>query len=333
MKNTTHKGFSTASTLVTIVVVIILAGGLFLIFRPKSAEMPVENPSTNTATSTPSTSTTTSSTPPPSQDVNLKTYANPTLGLSFNYPKDFFLKTEVFSPTTGQWQASFKADRGEIVVHVGKGVNTSADQKLETTSTTISGKTAEKYNTRRDSCDATVARTNLDAEYGISFTFIGCGSQLGSLYKDTADIQATLASVQFLNANTQLHVQPKLGFAFRYPTTWPKPTQATASGSTKITFGNELEVRSGATYSSSLKRNLSYSEVTTGAMTASSTTSQKITVSGKESLLLTTTPTTGPKIRTVYIPNKSTTDTIIITQKGVDSEGLDLVVSSFTFVK
>jgi hypothetical protein len=255
------------------------------------------------------------------------------LGFSFNYPKDFFLKSEGFSAATGQWRASFQGDRGEIIVTVGKGVNTASDTKLESTTVKISGKDAEKYNTRRDVCDATVARTGLDGEYGISFTFQACGSQFGSIYKDTADINATLASVQLLNANTQLYVSTKLGFAFRYPSIWVKPTEKVASGVTTLTFGNELEIKSGPVYSSSLKRNLSYNEVSTGAITAASTTSQKISLADKEGILLTTTPTSGPRIRTVYAPNKSTTDILIISQKGVDAAGLDLVLSSFIFIK
>jgi hypothetical protein len=332
---TTHKGFSTATGIIIAVIVIILIAIAVFAFKPASTVAPVNTNGNETATTTPNATTTESvnvtvnpSTP------ELKIYANATLGFSFTYPRDFFLKTEGFSKTNGTWNASFISDRGEIIVHVAKGPINTTETKLQTVTTKIGTKEATQYNTRgNDGCDTAVANSSLDTEYGLQFRFKSCGDKLGAIYADKEDSAAVLASVKFTNVNTNLLVLTKQGFAFRYPSTWGKPTQTTTGALTKFMFGQDLEMQVGPQYSTNLKRNLAYNEVVTGALTIPGTVKQDITVDGKPGALLTTTPTSGAKQRTVYISNKSTTDLIILSQKGVDAEGLNLVINSFNFIK
>jgi hypothetical protein len=337
MKNThisRKNGLTTGATITIVVAIIIVIGALIYAFNPRQAETPIDPNLNQNSTSTDpigSNGTSTSQATTTPENPNLKMYANPSLGFSFTYPKDFSVKLDAFSQTNGVWTATLQGARGDILVRVQKAPIVSNDIKLESTTGKIGTKQASIYNTRRDVCDATVAQTGLDGEYALQFVFQKCGSEGGSIFKDKDDIQATLASVKFSNANSQLYVNEKLGFAFRYPTTFAKPTSSTASNVTTLKFGNDLELVSGPQYNSALKRNLTYKEVVTGALTTPNTTVQEISMGGKTASLLTTTPASGAKTRTVYVSNKNTTDLIIIKQTGVDAEGLDLIVASFGF--
>jgi hypothetical protein len=332
MKNTTQKGFSTALAIIIAIVIIVLLGLIYLLFRPKPTVAPVvENP--QATTTSPTASSTTPTPTAATSTTNVKMYSNATLGFSVSLPWDFLPKKQPVWTSTGDWSALFGSDRGTITITIVKGAVHTTDLRLQTTSATIGSKTGTIYNTRRDACDATIAYTDLDSDYSLQFTFESCGQQLGSLYTSKDDIVATLASVQFLNQNTRLYVSPKLGFAFRYPTTWSRPTVTTTSVHTTLTFGQDAEITSGGQYSSTLKRNLTIDEVVTGALTSPGTTDQKITLGDHPAHLLVTTPPSGPQQRTVYAQNKNQTDIIIMKQSGVDSDGLNLILSSFSFIK
>lgn len=142
-----------------------------------------------------------------------------------------------------------------------------------------------------------------------------------------------MASVSFSNENSRLIVETKRNFAFRYPLEWSKAVFTTTNSLTKITFGSDAEIQAGAQYSPTLKRNLTFTEVVTGALTTPNTIRQEMTIAGKNAVMLTTTPTTGNKKRTVYMANTSPTDLIIITHTGVDADGLNLILNSFTLLQ
>lgn len=319
--------------IVSLIILIIIVLVVYFVTRPGPVNQTQNPPETATTTSeVASTSPTTTVTPDP-VNANLKVYGNSTLGISFSYPRDFFLINEGFSSTTGAWSALFRnSTRGEIQIYIAKTLPT-GDTKLQSKSITINAKEATIYNTRRELCDARVAQTELDSDYKLQLSFISCGDAADGIYKKTDETDALLSSFTFTNENSRLFINTKLGEAFRYPTVWSRPVVTTTSRNTTLNFGNDLTIVSGAQYSTGLKRNLTIDEVVTGALTASSTTDQQITVANKPAHLLTTTPTTGSVQRVYYITHASPTDMVIIRQKGVDAEGLDLVVSSFTFFK
>jgi hypothetical protein len=333
MKNT-KRGYSTTNTIIAGIIIILIIFAFYLALRPKPTIAPVTT--NNQATSISHTLGTT--TEPQTEVVtpdnpNIKTFADATLGFSIKYPREFLLKSQSYS-STGSWSALFSAYQGNIILTVVKGPLTTKDVRIQTETVKVGSKDATRYNTRRpNGCDATVAQTSLDTEYSLQIEFVSCGSADDAIYKNQAAIDASLASVQFTNDNTKLLVQPKQGFALRYPIQWASPVQTALTGSTKYTFGQDLELKVGADYSAALKRNLTLNEVVTGALTTPGTVSQKMMVDGKDGFLLTTTPTSGPTLRSLYVANKSTSDLVIITQKGVDAEGLNLVINSFAFIK
>jgi hypothetical protein len=337
MKNTSQKGASTGATIIVVVIILILIGVIALALVAKKTEAPaIILPQTTNSTTTVTTTTNTSATSSPAQttdETNTKTYTNTTFGFAVDYPKDFLLKNEGFSTTTGAWKAVLSSNRGEIDINVDKGSGTIQETKLQATSIKIGTKDAAMYNTRRDSCDASVAHTDLDANFMITFTFQSCGNQFSPIYKATDEIKSTLASVKFLNENSKIYLNTKLGLVFRYPITWSQPTVASTKTNTVINFGKDFTLTSGASYSTSLKRDLTYGELVANARVATSTVDTQVTVGGKEAHLIVTTPSVGPALRTVFVKNKNDTDTITLNQIGVDSQGLDLVIASFGYIK
>lgn len=325
------------SYVLSALIILILLGTIVYVANTSQPQPEVDNTKSTTTASTTATVYTSTSTPQTgsinAENPNVRNYANATLGLYFTYPKDFVIRREGFSSTTGEWSADFYGDRGDIVVNVGKNTRTS-NVRLQSTAGKIGSKDANTYNTRIDNCDVAVASTKLDSENSLEFAFISCGDAGGDpIYKNRTDIDTTIHSVQYTNEGSTLYVNPKLGFAFRYPNDWQKPSTTSTSRATQITFGNELTLVSGGQYSAALRRNLTIDEVVTGAMTTGSTSAQKMTVGGKPATLLTTTPRSGATQRAIYMQNKSATDIILIKQIGVDSTGLDLVAGSFGFIK
>lgn len=331
MKNMKKGAAALTTFIVSLIILLLLVGVIYVVTRQKGPgnQLPGKEQATSTPTQQASTTPTTTITDDPTNS-NLKIYANATLGFSFSYPRDFVVKTEGFSTTTGTWTLELESGRGTILAHVAK-TYISGETKLQNETITIGAKPATVYNTRRDTCDARVAQTELDSEYKLQLSFESCGSTPHAIYSSTDESNALLNSVKFTNENSRLYINTQLGEAYRYPITWTRPTETKSETRTVTTFGKDLTIVSGSQYSAGLKRNLTLSEVVTGALTVGSTTDQQMTVAGKPAHLLVTTPPSGAKLRTYYIENKNPNDMVIITQKGVDSEGLDLVISSFSF--
>src|SRR4051812_46035266 len=116
-----QKGYSSLTILLAGFIIIILLVLVYILSQPKPTQTPINSTNTSTSTDTTVTPTTTDATSTPAtENAKVKTFAEPTLGLSFDYPLDFFLKSSSFA-ANGSWSAYFTSDRGDITVRVAKG--------------------------------------------------------------------------------------------------------------------------------------------------------------------------------------------------------------------
>ncbi|MES2436935.1 MAG: hypothetical protein V4519_02895 [Patescibacteria group bacterium] len=322
-----------------IAIVIIVTAGFFVLASKKNTAPVAINtattsPSTNTqaATSTtPNTTATTTQQAPNDPYPGWKTYQSNHLGMTFRYPTEYLLKSEGYS-SAGMYTALFNSSNGNIVLTVDKKLQDPSKERLQSKTVTIGGKDGTLFTSRRDVCDVAVARTTLDAEYGVQIAFESCGSSQ-KLFSDTKTIDSIVKSTFFQNKNTTIFVSTPNNIAFRYYAATGKPVQKNTSTSAQFTIGKNLTINTGAVYSTTLKKNLTLSEVVTEAAKAPNVTNVPVMIDGKQGQKLTHTPTTGAKQVAVYVEGKTATDIIMIRQTGVDTADLDLAVISFKFIK
>jgi hypothetical protein len=330
----TKKDF--VKTVVIIVIIVVICAGI-VIYRSKKHSVTPRNHQTATSTApivVNETATTTGTVTIPQEPndplAGWKKYENTTIGLTFRYPKDFFLKSDQFSKM-GEWTATFTSDRGQLNIRVAKAITNTGDIKTQTLSTKIDTKDAILYMTRRDVCDVGVAQTDLDTDNKIEFSFQSCGDKLGSIIKDRPDIISMLDSVDFTTANTKLLVDTGLKMAFRYPVTLTAPIKKTTSTITGINFGDSISVSTGTYYNPQLKKNMTAQEVATQESTGAELT--PTTLDDRPAYKILRIPKTGAPERLLYAAHTSETTILAIKQTGLDSNDLDTIVHTFTFIK
>jgi hypothetical protein len=332
MINTT-KGFTKSLIIFLIFLVVVV---IILIARYKYIEAPSTTPiATSTEPIVINETATTSGVVTLPQEPNdplagWKRYENNTIGISFRYPKDFFLKSDQFAQT-GEWTATFISERGAFDIKVAKSIKNASDIKTQTITTKVGNKDAPFYIARRDVCDVAVTQTSLDIDYQIQLTFQSCGTGSQTIIKDRGDITSVLESFSLSTVNTKLYIDTQLGIAFRYPLTLKAPVKKTAATITGINFGDALSLSSGIYASAELKKNLTAQEVAIQESTNAEL--QTTTLDGRPAFKVVRIPTSGPKERSLYASHKSDTNVLKIHQIGIDSNDFDTVVSTFTFIK
>ncbi len=326
--------------LVVILIILIIIGGIFgVIYYKQNSIVPhnftpgeLSGP-TGTTTTPQTNSTTTATTTPPNNDplAAWKPYINPTLGVAFKFPKDFFFTLDKVS-ADNLWTSTFTAPRGQIDIFVGKTVPGATDTRLKSTTVKAGGKDFLSYTTRRDACDVQVFQSQLDVNSKIQVSFTSCGSKNGSIVGEPADITTLLSTLTFSNTNSTYYSDPVFGIAFRYPYTLNKPVSKKVGTLTTLDFGSKFTISTGIHLDPTAKKNLSAKDLATQQATATSTTLTPIKINGRDAYELIFTPTSGTKERTIYATNKNDTDVLIIKQTGVDSLDLDLITSSLFWI-